>query len=80
MQFAVVGAVTMEITPQELRGKISSLLMTSVGLMPVGALISGGIAETLSAPQATAVGIIFLIIVYTIIHRDLLKLWHTTID
>ena len=53
--FALGGAMLQSIVPDELRGRVSSLAVTTIGLVPVGALLSGGIAELLDAPSATLI-------------------------
>ena len=41
----------------ELRGRVMSVYtLTFLGLMPVGSLVSGGIADRLTAPFAVALG------------------------
>ena len=53
--FALGGAMLQSIVPDELRGRVASLAVTTIGLVPVGALLSGGIAELLDAPSATLI-------------------------
>ena len=51
--FTVSSASIQSIVPDRLRGRVSSLAAMSLGLMPVGGLLAGGLAELVGAPSAT---------------------------
>jgi MFS family permease len=51
--FTVSSASIQLIVPDRLRGRVSSLAAMSLGLMPVGGLLAGGLAEWMGAPSAT---------------------------
>jgi MFS family permease len=53
----LVNIVIQETTPQEMRGRILSILaMTIFGIAPLGNLLAGGIAQSLGAPYTIALG------------------------
>jgi len=47
------GAIVMEIAPDRLRGRVSSLAALSMGLFPLGSLVFGGIAQARGPQSAT---------------------------
>jgi predicted MFS family arabinose efflux permease len=51
----VNGATIQSLVPDRMRGRVSSLPYMTIGLYPLGALLSGGLAEAFGAPTATLV-------------------------
>jgi MFS family permease len=50
------GTVVQELTPDEYRGRVSSVYMMTWGMMPLGAVPLGAVAEAWGAPMAVFVG------------------------
>ena len=55
MFHATTGATIQGMVKDEFRGRVSSFYILAFGLWPVGSLISGGLAQGLSAPSATLI-------------------------
>ncbi len=54
--YSVLTSATIQLmTPQEYMGRVSSIYMLDRGLMPLGSLIAGAIAEVLGGPAAMAI-------------------------
>ena len=53
---STTSATIQSIVPDEFRGRVSSLYVLTFGLMPVGSLIAGALAQNLGAPNATLIG------------------------
>lgn len=51
---AVNNTVLQTVVPNELRGRVMSIMMLTFGLMPIGSLLTGGIASFAGAPLAVA--------------------------
>ena len=75
IQFSIGGAFVLGMTPGYLRGRVAALSMMTFGLFPVGALLSGGLAEVLDAPSATLIGAGALIATLAVLRRHLVRLW-----
>jgi len=59
--FAINGAAIQSIVPDHLRGRVTSISATLIGLMPVGGLAAGALAEHYGAPTATLIaGAVFV--------------------
>ena len=74
--FSVAGATVQILLPDNLRGRVTGIYMMAWGLIPVGGLIAGYIADTLGAQTATRIGsglAICLLIASFLLFRDL---WH----
>lgn len=54
--FMVVSATIQTMVPDRLRGRVIALSAMSFGLIPIGSLMAGSIAELFGAPTATLVG------------------------
>ena len=65
--FTVNAASLQGAVPDNLRGRVSSLAGMTMGLFPLGALLSGGLAEWASAPSATLVGAAVLALIVGIV-------------
>ena len=50
------GTIIQELTPDEYRGRVSSVYMMTWGMMPLGAVPAGAIAEVWGAPTAVFLG------------------------
>ena len=50
------GTIIQELTPDEYRGRVSSVYMMTWGMMPIGAVPAGAIAEVWGAPTAVFLG------------------------
>ena len=50
------GTIIQELTPDEYRGRVSSVYMMTWGMMPLGAVPAGAIAEVWGAPAAVFLG------------------------
>ncbi|MGI8424301.1 MAG: MFS transporter [Chloroflexota bacterium] len=50
------GTIIQELTPDEYRGRVSSVYMMTWGMMPIGAVPAGAIAEVWGAPTAVFIG------------------------
>jgi MFS family permease len=50
------GAILQELTPDEYRGRVSSVYMMTWGMMPLGAVPAGAVAEIWGAPAAVFIG------------------------
>jgi MFS family permease len=49
--------------PDELRGRVMSIYMLSFfGLMPIGSLLAGGVAEWIGEPLTVAIGAAILLV------------------
>ena len=59
--FSVAGATVQSLLPENLRGRITGIYMMAWGLIPVGGLVAGFIADTLGAPTATRMGAVLAI-------------------
>lgn len=71
--FSIASATVQSILPDNLRGKVTGIYMMASGLIPIGALTAGIIANEFSAPVATRLGAILAICVLSIsffIFRD----------
>ena len=77
-QFSIGGAIILGRTPPALRGRVSALNMTVVGLFPLGALIAGGIAEAFDAPTATLAGAGAMVVTLAVLARHVVRLWRMT--
>ena len=53
---STTSATIQSIVPDEFRGRVSALYVLTFGLMPVGSLAAGVLAENLGAPSATLIG------------------------
>lgn len=62
------NTIIMTIVPNEFRGRVMSLWMLDFGLVPIGTLAAGFLAEWMGAPKAVglmaAVGFVFLIVMF----------------
>ena len=76
--FSLSGAMIQSIVPDELRGRVTSLAMTTIGLVPVGALLSGSIAELLGAPSATLIAGITFATLFAVLSTMVRRVWHFT--
>jgi len=71
--FSITSATVQSILPDNLRGKVTGIYMMASGLIPIGALTAGIIANEFSAPVATRLGAILAVCVLSIsffIFRD----------
>jgi MFS family permease len=50
--FSTSSALVQSIVPDEFRGRVTSISMFSFGMMPIGSLIAGTLAQRLGAPTA----------------------------
>jgi MFS family permease len=50
------GTIVQELTPDEYRGRVSSVYMMTWGMMPLGAVPLGAVAEAWGAPSAVFIG------------------------
>ncbi len=55
MSFSVTGAFVQSVIPDDYRGRVTGLYMITWGLMPVGSLIAGWLAENLGVQHATQI-------------------------
>ena len=53
---SMTSATIQSIVPDEFRGRVSALYVLTFGLMPVGSLAAGVLAENLGVPSATLIG------------------------
>ncbi|MEC9321271.1 MAG: MFS transporter [Chloroflexota bacterium] len=71
--FSIASATVQSILPDNLRGKVTGIYMMASGLIPVGALTAGIIANEFGAPVATRLGAILAVCALSIsfvIFRD----------
>ncbi|MCE2437090.1 MAG: MFS transporter, partial [Pseudomonadales bacterium] len=61
--------------PQELRGRVNSLIMMAHGLMPLGVIPVGFVAEFFSIQTALLVGVVALLLSLTGIRLAYPELW-----
>ena len=64
--FAVVGASIQSAVPDHLRGRVTSLAVMSFGLLPLGGLLAGGLAELLGAPTSTLIAAAAVAVLFTV--------------
>ena len=53
---ALVNTILQTITPDAFRGRVMSLYMMDHGLVPLGSVLAGGLAQAFGAPSAFLVG------------------------
>jgi len=53
---AMVNTILQTITPDAFRGRVMSLYMMDHGLVPLGSVLAGGLAQAFGAPSAFLVG------------------------
>jgi len=75
--FSTSSALVQSIVPDEFRGRVTSISMFSFGMMPVGSLAAGVLAQRLGAPTAMLVasGVVAFLLVAFILNSRLL--WNT---
>jgi len=75
MFMTTTNTLLMSNTPQELMGRVMSLFMMTFGLMPLGTLPSGALAEAVGAPFTVFLGgaILFLFLIVAAITQPHLK-------
>jgi MFS family permease len=60
---ALANTLLQTIAPDELRGRVmSAYAFVFVGMGPIGALLSGGVADLVGAPAAIALGAVVLML------------------
>ena len=64
--FSIASATVQSILPDNLRGKVTGIYMMTSGLIPIGALTAGIIANEFSAPVATRLGAILAVCLLSI--------------
>ena len=62
MLYTLTNTLIMSNTPEELVGRVMSLYMITWGLMPLGVLPAGVLAETFGAPAVVTGGGLILLI------------------
>ena len=60
MFFSLTNVSIQSIVRDEYRGRVSGLYMVTLGMVPIGSLIAGGIAESFGAPMATLIASVLL--------------------
>lgn len=73
--FTLSGAVMHAIIPDELRGRVSSIGVMTWGLLPLGTVLSGGLAALFSAPTATLIAAVFVAVVLAAFTPKLRRVW-----
>jgi MFS family permease len=75
--FSTSSALVQSIVPDEFRGRVTSISMFSFGMMPIGSLIAGILAQRLGAPTAMLIAsgvVVFLLGAFLMNSR---LLWRT---
>jgi MFS family permease len=75
MFMTATNTLLMTNTPQELMGRVMSLFMMTFGLMPIGTLPAGALAEAVGAPFTVFLGgaILFLFLAAVTITQPYLR-------
>ncbi|MDA1096876.1 MAG: MFS transporter [Chloroflexi bacterium] len=73
--FTIQPAIIQSLTPDDLRGRVSSLGIMVFGIAPIGGLAAGYLAERFGAPTATTIAGITLIIALTVLTSLNRRLW-----
>jgi len=76
--FSIASSTVQGILEDRFRGRVTGIYMMATGLMPLGSLIAGSIANTLGAQFATGVGAASSLIALAIIFIAFRPLWHFT--
>ncbi|MBZ5643384.1 MAG: MFS transporter [Acidobacteriia bacterium] len=70
MQFTATNTLIQAMVPDQLRGRVMSLYaMMFLGMMPIGSLFAGAIAEHIGAPITVAIGGVASVVGGTIFYR-----------
>ena len=72
---STTSATIQSIVPDEFRGRISALYVLTFGLMPVGSLAAGALAENLGAPSATLIGSGIVALLLTVLAVRFRSIW-----
>ena len=62
MSFSVSSAIIHGTVPDEFRGRVAGLYILPWGLLPIGSLMSGFLAERLGAPHATQIATVAMLV------------------
>jgi MFS family permease len=76
--FSIASSTVQGILEDRFRGRVTGIYMMATGLMPLGSLIAGSIANTLGAQFATGVGAASSLIALVIIIIAFRPLWYFT--
>ncbi len=71
------GTLVMTSVPDEVRGRALGLLSTAIGVLPLGMIALGELAEIVGAPNAVTISVLVgasLTIVWVIVHPQVLRL------
>ena len=78
--FSVGVAIIQSTVPDRLRGRVSSIAMMAIGLMPLGALLSGGVAQIFDARVATLGSVIFIVVILAVIIPTIGRVWKSKVS
>ena len=73
--FALSAAIVLKAVPDNLRGRVWSLALMAFGLIPLGGLLMGGLAELLDAQSATFVAGAIMLLILVSLSAKLKSLW-----
>lgn len=76
MYFAIGGAALQAIVPDSLRGRVSSISIMTWGLIPLGSLLSGGLARLLGAPSTTLIAGAAVAVLLAVVSPKLRRVWN----
>ena len=76
--FHVGIAMIQEVVPDNLRGRVSSLSLMAFGVLPLGSLLAGGLAQVLSAPSATLISGTALAVLLVALSPRFMSVWNFT--
>ena len=72
---STTNATIQSIVPDEFRGRVSALYVMTFGLMPVGSLLAGVLAQTLGAPNTTLIASGVLALLLTMLAFRFRSVW-----
>ena len=73
--YSTAQATIQSILPDKIRGRVSGIYIMTFGLMPVGSLAAGLIAESMGAPTATFLSAIAVAVLTIIMATGFRELW-----
>lgn len=73
--FTLSGAAMHAIIPDELRGRVSAIGVMTWGFLPLGSIVSGGLAARFGAPSATLIAGLFVAVVLAAFAPKLRRVW-----